>query len=372
MRIGLIAPPWLPVPPPAYGGTEQVVDALARALDAAGHHVEVFTTGEATCPVRREHVFEEAVRIRLGQSIPELYHVLGAYEALADRDVIHDHTVVGPMVAPLLGRPRVVTTSHGAFTDELRTIYAAMDDRVDVVAISYHQASQAHGVRIARVIHHGLDPDAYPPGDGAGGHLLFLGRMSPDKGVHRAIAVARAAGRRLLIAAKLQEPCEQRYFDEVVEPMLGDDVEYVGEADRDTKRELLAGAAALINPICWPEPFGLVMIEALASGTPVVAFPEGAAPEIVDHGTTGFVCRDEDEMVRAVARIERIDRGTCRTAFEDRFSAARMATEYLDLYEEVLGARPATSVPPRHPPGSIPPRRPPRHSNPGLVTSGTG
>lgn len=365
MRIGLIAPPWLPVPPPAYGGTEEVVDALARGLDAAGHDVTVFTTGEATCPVARGHVYQQAELVRLGQSIPELYHVLAAYDELADRDVIHDHTILGPTVAALLGRPEVVTTNHGPFTDELRAIYAAMGDRVAVVAISHHQAAGAGGVRIARVIHHGLLPDAYPPGDGAGGYLLFLGRMSPDKGVHRAIDVANAAGRRLLIAAKMQEPAEHRYFDEVVEPRLGGGAEYLGEVDHETKRRLLADAAALVNPISWPEPFGLVMIQALATGTPVIAFPEGAAPEIVDHGVTGFLCRDEDEMVQAVAQIERIARGTCRATFEGRFSATRMAAEHLELYEQLLCDQSPRSIPRRR-------RRPPRRSDPDLLSSGTG
>jgi len=339
MRIGLIAPPWLAVPPPCYGGTEEVVDTLARGLEKAGHRVQLFTTGDATCQVPKTFAYPEAERGRLGSTIPELYHTLCAYPALQDCDIIHDHTVAGLFVASLRDGPPVVTTNHGPFTKELSKIYRAVQDRVAIVAVSHHQASQAGGVRIARVIHHGLDPEAYQAGDGAGGYLLFLGRMSPDKGVHVAARVARAAGRRLLIAAKMQEPLERRYFDEKVEPLLNDDVVYLGEADRTTKKRLLADAEALINPIQWPEPFGLVMIEALASGTPVVAFPAGAAPEIVEDAVTGFLSHDESEMVQAVRRIGQVDRDSCRRRFVERFSARRMVQDHLDLYTEIVDSR---------------------------------
>lgn len=335
MRIGLIAPPWLPVPPPCYGGTEEVVDTLARGLQKAGHEVQLFTTGDAGCQVPKAYAYPEAERERLGATIPELYHTLYAYQALEDCDIIHDHTVAGLFVAGLVDLPPVVTTSHGPFTKELQEIYRAIQDRVAIVAISHDQASQAGKVHVARVIHHGLDPQVYAPGTGRGGYLLFLGRMNPDKGVHLAARVARAAGRRLVIAAKMQEPLEHRYFEEKVKPLLGDQIIYLGEADRPTKKQLLADAEALINPIQWPEPFGLVMIEALASGTPVIAFPQGAAPEIIDSGDTGFLCHDEYEMVGAVERLEEIDRKACRDSFEERFTAQRMVQDHLDLYAEM-------------------------------------
>lgn len=336
MRIGLIAPPWLPVPPPCYGGTEEVVDTLARGLKKAGDEVKLFTTGDAVCQVPKAYVYPEAERERLGATIPELYHTLSAYQALEDCDIIHDHTVAGLFVAALLDLPQVVTTNHGPFTTELQEIYMAVQDRVAIVAISHDQASQAGRVHVARVIHHGLDPQEYQPGAGAGGYLLFLGRMNPDKGVHVAARVALAAGRKLLIAAKMQEPLERRYFEDEVKPLLSDQIIYVGEADRPTKKRLLADAEALVNPIQWPEPFGLVMIEALASGTPVIAFPGGAAPEIIDHAGTGFLCHDELEMVQAVHRIDQLDRDCCRRSFVERFSATRMVEDHLDLYSKLI------------------------------------
>lgn len=358
MRIGLIAPPWLPVPPPSYGGTEEVVDVLARGLHRAGHEVRLFTTGDATCPVSRFHVFPEAVRERLNCSVPELYHVLAAYRALEGCDVIHDHTVAGPFVARSRGRS-IVTTNHNDFSEEIVEIYRWLEDGVAVVAVSHNQASRAGDIRIARIIHHGLDADDYRLGAGGGDYLLFLGRMDPTKGVHHAIASARAAGRRLLMAAKLQEASELAYFHDRIEPMLGGDVTYVGEVDRFTKRRLLAGADALINPITWPEPFGLVMVEALASGTPVVAFRQGAAPEIVDDGVNGYLCDDESDLVRALESVGEIDRQTVRHTFEQRFTAERMVRQHIELYEAMIEGHPGprgSGVPPAsapgHPPGA--------------------
>lgn len=344
LRIGLIAPPWLPVPPPCYGGTEEVIDLLATGLVAAGHDVRLFATGDSTCPVDRSYVYPEAERVRLGATVPELYHTLAAYQALGDCQIIHDHTVAGLFVAPQQTGPPVVTTSHGPFTHEMLEIYRAAQDRVAIVAISHDQASRSDGVAISRVIHHGIDPAKYPIGPGAGGYLLFLGRMSPDKGIHRAARVARAAGRRLMIAAKMQEPLEREYFEKQVKPLLGEDIIYVGEADRESKKELLADAVALINPIRWPEPFGLVMIEALASGTPVVTFSEGSAPEIVEDGINGFLCHDEAEMVESLERLDEIHRDVCRHSFEKRFSSQRMVADHMELYQELLASKSLSSA----------------------------
>lgn len=336
VRIGLIAPPWIPVPPPAYGGTEVVVDNLARGLAARGHDVRLFTVGESTCPVRRAFLFEHAVQ-PTGTSVAEAAHVLAAYEELADCDVIHDHTVVGPLTwARARQGPAIVTTNHGEFNTMTRLIYRAVGDRVAIVAISHSQRESAPEVHTAAVIHHGIDLDVYRYGPG-GDYFLFVGRMNPDKGVADAIRLARRAGRRLVIVSKMWEDVEQRYFEDQVRPLLGPDVELLAATTLDRKVELFQHAAALLNTIKWPEPFGLVMAEALACGTPVVGFPRGAAPEIVDHGSTGYLDFDEEALLRAP--IESIDRHACRAAAERRFSIDRMARDHERLYERVVAGR---------------------------------
>jgi glycosyltransferase involved in cell wall biosynthesis len=339
MRVGLVAPPWVPVPPVGYGGTELVIDVLARGLVARGHEVLLFTTGDATCPVPRAWVLEAAEGWRMGLSVLELRHVVHAYRAVADCDLVHDHTVLGPLYA---GRPAglpIVTTNHSPFDGETVDLYRAAAAHAVVVAISRSQADSAGDVPIGRVILHGLDVDAITPGAGDGGYFLFLGRMAHDKGVAEAARAARAVGARLVIAAKMRDPDELAYFEREVVPLLGHGVEFVGEVGTERKFELLRGARALVNPIQWREPFGLVMVEALAAGTPVVAFPAGAAPEIVDHGVTGFLCGDEAELSEALGKVDDLDRAAARAAAVARFSMDRMVADHVALYEDVLAGR---------------------------------
>lgn len=337
MRIGLIAPPWVPVPPPAYGGTELVIDNLARGLKELGHDVRLFTVGESTCPVPTEYLYREP-RAPIGLSIVESAHVVAAYEALADVDLIHDHTLLGPLVAGSAGvrRPPVVTTNHGPFTDETRPIWSAITEHASLICISHSQARASGSVPVSAVIHHGIDLDVHQPGPGGGDYLMFIGRMSADKGVHHAVQIARKSGRRLIMATKMREAGELEYFNRAVRPLLTVDDETPTEMPLRRRLALLQDATALLNPITWREPFGLVMAEALASGTPVLAFPNGAAPEIVDPGRTGFLCRDEDEMVEAIDRIKEIDRDQCRGAAERRFSLQRMARDHERFYRRVL------------------------------------
>lgn len=343
MRIGLIAPPWAPVPPIGYGGTEVVVDNLARGLQALGHDVRLFTVGDSTCPVPTSNLYDTAPR-PIGTTVEEAAHVLAAYEAMAEVDVIHDHTVLGPLLAawPRRGIPPVVSTHHGAFTGENRRIVREVARRAAVVAISHDQASRAPEIPIASVIHHGIDLATYRPGPGDGGYLLFLGRMSREKGIAAALRVAHRTGRRLMVVTKMRDASEIDYFTTVVEPMLAADDELLLEPTIEVRLDLLQHAEALINPIAWAEPFGLAMAEALASGTPVIGYGAGAAPEIVDHGSTGLLCHDEDDLSKAVGRIPFLDRGACRAAAEQRFSLARMVHDHVELYERVL-ANPAST-----------------------------
>lgn len=336
MKIGIIAPPWVAIPPRAYGGTEAVLDGLARGLQADGHSVLLYTTGDSTCPVPKAWTYEKAIGVGVaGESVIELRHSIEAYAAMrrAGVDVVHDHTLVGPVYAAhrVDGLP-IATTNHGPFLSDLHALYAALAGEVSIVAISHHQASTAGTVPIAAVIHHGLDVDAIELGAGDGGYALFLGRMTPEKGAHVAAAVARRAGVPLKIAAKMREPKEYEYFKVNVEPLLGDGIEHVGEVGGDEKRDLLANAMCLLNPIEWPEPFGMVMIEALACGTPVVTRANGAAPEIVDHGLTGFLCADEGELEVALGKVGDLERGSCRDAVVKRFSSARMVADHVVLF----------------------------------------
>lgn len=370
MRIGVLAPPWLAVPPSAYGGTESVVDALARGIAAAGHEVLLWTVGESRCPVPRGYLYERARTGDMGLASVELPHVLAGYAAFErwGADLVHDHSVCGPLVAPSVSRVRVVTTNHNRFDPGSNLVYRACADHVSIVAISHDQADHAEGVPISAVIHHGIDVDAYPVGDGLGDangpYVLCLARMAPEKGVHRAARIARRAGMRLLIAAKMHSVAERRYFHEVVEPLLGGGVEHLGEVGPRQKVRLLAGASALLNPIAWPEPFGLAMVEALACGTPVVAPAIGSVREVVDDGVTGYVCpienelrqnaddhvqvdgldgplrTDETVMVQRLMELDRLDRRSCRRVAQERFSTARMVSDHLALYERVLASEP--------------------------------
>jgi len=340
VRIAIITPPWVPVPPPAYGGTEAVLDNLARGLHTAGHQVLLYTTGDSTCSVPRAWIHPAAAgTVGMGTLI-EMRHVVNAYEAVTEwqADVVHDHTLVGPVYAERFGVP-VVTTNHGPFQSDLDDCYRAMGSSVSIIAISHRQAAAAGDIPIAAVIHHGLDVDRFPMGRGKGGYALFLGRMSADKGVHTAIRIARLARVPLKIAAKLREPAEQAYFDRAVAPLLNECVEYVGEVGGRQKLDLLANARCLLNPIAWPEPFGMVMIEALACGTPVVATPCGAVPEIVDDGITGFTRETETGLAAAVLDVGTLDRQLCRDVTARRFSSERMAADHIQLYRRLVAGR---------------------------------
>jgi glycosyltransferase involved in cell wall biosynthesis len=342
MKIGIVAPPWAPVPPPGYGGTESVVDRLARGFVSAGHEVLLWTTGDSTCPVPTGHVFDQAQGDRIGDAAVELRHLIRGYEALElwGADIVHDHTLIGPLYARHRPGVRVVTTNHGPFNGELFDLYRTIADTVPVIAISHDQASRVQDVRITAVIHHGLDPEMFFAGDGQGDefgpYFAFLGRMAPDKGVDGAARIARAAGVRLLIAAKMREPNERRFFHENVEPLLDERITYLGEVDAAERLRLLGGARALINPIRWPEPFGLVMIEALACGTPILSLREGSAPELIDDGVTGFICDSLEELTQRIDQVGGLDRAACRGVVEQRFSTQRMVADHLDLFERIL------------------------------------
>jgi glycosyltransferase involved in cell wall biosynthesis len=337
MRIGIVAPPWIPVPPRAYGGIESFIDTLARELDAMGHELLLAASGDSECPVRRVPGFPPSDPELMGVTTHELRHLIRAYASLADMDVVIENTLAGPIVARSARTRPVVTVAHGPFIPLVQELYRAASEGMSYVAISHHQASTAGDIPIARVIHHGIRAAEVPVGPG-GREACFLGRMHPDKGLPEAIRIAELAGVPLRIAAKMREPAEREYFDEVVRPLLGPNAEYLGELDTQEKYELVGQSSVLLNPIQWDEPFGLVMVESLATGTPVVATPRGSVPEIIDDGRTGFVRSSFDELAEAVSRAGDLDRAVCRADVEERFTSARMAREYVGLFEALLDA----------------------------------
>jgi glycosyltransferase involved in cell wall biosynthesis len=338
MKIGVVAPPWLTVPPGRYGGTENVIDGLCRGLQAAGHQVLLVATMGSRCPV-------PTIALRVdgdgNTATAEASYALRAYAALedADVDVIHDHTRTGFLLQNVFARDaRFFTTNHNLFDAERQLIYReAVDRGVGVVAISEHHASTARNAGIpTAVVHNGIDVNQIPIGKGDGGYAAVLSRMSPDKGVREAILIARNAGMPLRIAAKMQTSQEHQYFREWIYPLLGGDIEYVGEVGVRGKYELLGAAVALLNPIKWDEPFGLAMVEAMACGTPVLATKRGAAPEIITQGVTGKLRGQWSDLPADLERIHALDRAACRQEAEQRFGIDRMAAEYAALYQAAL------------------------------------
>ncbi|HET6877316.1 MAG TPA: glycosyltransferase [Jatrophihabitans sp.] len=346
MRIGLIAPPWAEVPPASFGTAETVVDNLARGLRAEGHEVALFCAGSSTCPVPRLSLFS-GPRGSATDTAEEAAHVLAAYAALDDFDVIHDHTTLGPLLVGAGGgpqHPQVVVTSHAEVTAAHRRVLAEATRHATVTAVSNSQARQARDVHISAVVHHGVDTARHLPGTGDGGYLLVVGPTSAGTGIHRAIRVARRSHRHLVLLTAMRNDAEQRYYERYVMPALDDDITVLVDPDEETRIDLERGAAALLNTVTTHEPFGLAMAEALAAATPVLSFETGAAPEIVDHARTGYLCRDEDDMAAAVAKLPRLDREACRTAAVTRFSRARMTEQYLGVYDAVLSGSPIRSA----------------------------
>jgi glycosyltransferase involved in cell wall biosynthesis len=332
-----VSTPFASVPPRGYGGTELVVAELERGLVAAGHEVTLFATGDSEGADVR-WVYERPVWPIDPRA--ELEHCRAAAHAIARGrfDLVHAHAPALLRWERLLGAP-VVHTLHHARDERLLQIYVRHPG-VHYVAISRRQAELVPELA-CEVIHHGLDPDAFPAGEGQGGHVLFLGRLSHCKGLDRAVRAAADAGLELVVAGAVHpEPDDPPGWSEQVRALLARrGVRSVGPVGGEAKRELLAGARALVMPIRWEEPFGLVMIEAMLCGTPVVATRLGAAPEIVEDGRTGFLVDGDDALGPALRRAAALDRSRCRRRARERFGAARMVADHERLYRAATGAR---------------------------------
>jgi len=333
----MVAPPWYPVPPDGYGGIEQVCADLANGLVALGHEVVLVATGGGETAADDVATFEEppdGLGTADGARV-EMLHAARASEKLSERnvDLVHDHSFAGPLVAAFRDVPTVIT-AHGPIEDTTAELYASVDG-VSLVAISESQRNSRPSLPWVATVHNGIAVETYPFTGDKDDFFLFLGRMHPTKGAHVAIEIARRAGVSIVLAAKCTEPSEHEYFERFVEPLLGSDARFIGTADAHDKRDLLRRARALVFPIDWEEPFGLVMIEAMACGTPVLATRRGSVPEVVVDGETGFVREDPWELITAAAALDEIDPGTCRRHVEAAFSTAAMVTGYEAAYRSV-------------------------------------
>lgn len=339
MRIAVVSPLYESVPPKLYGGTERVVHWLTEELVAMGHDVTLFASGDSKTSARLVAPCERALRLDKCAD-PLAWHILMLDMVSQQRfDIVHFH--IDYMHFPLSRCSGIshVTTLHGRLDlPELAPLYRRFRD-VPVVSISHAQRKPLPWAAWQATVHHGLPPNLHSLGRGEGDYLLFLGRISPEKRPDRAIEIAIRSRRPLKIAAKV-DVADQEYFETRIRPLLNHPlIEYIGEVGQQQKNELLCGAQALLFPIDWPEPFGIVLIEAMACGTPVIAFPHGSVPEIVRDGVTGLLARCVDEAVLAVKQIHRIDRRACRNVFERHFDSSRMAREYLKVYERLAEGR---------------------------------
>ena len=339
MKIAQIAPLVESVPPRFYGGTERVVSWLTEELVAQGHDVTLFASGDSQTAAKLCPVVPRALRLDgIHNSQPYNAIVLDRVAGrMAEFDVLHFH--IDFFHYPIFRRmaAKTLTTLHGRQDlPELPNIYRAFP-HMPLVSISDDQRKPVPPVNWMGTVYHGLPERKFREGNGSGGYLAFLGRICPDKGPLEAIEIAARAGMKLKVAAKV-DPVDQAYFEQVVQPVLAKSphVEFIGEIDDGAKQEFLGNARGLLFPICWPEPFGLVMIEAMACGTPVVAFRHGAVPEVLEDGLTGFVVRTVDEAAAAVTRLHQLFRPTIRSRFEERFSVRAMAREYCRIYRRLV------------------------------------
>jgi glycosyltransferase involved in cell wall biosynthesis len=340
MKIAILSPAWFPVPPPGYGGIELVVSLLADGLVEAGHDVTLFASGDSHTQAELAFVYERAPSDLIGRTLPELRHALAGYVRAGEFDIVNDHS--GPLGAVLGGTVEtpVVHTVHGPLDGEDGEVYelvARASPQVGLVSLSLNQRRLKRDLPWIANCPNAVDLSLYPAKPHKGDYLLFLGRMSADKGCHRAIAVAMELGLPLKIAGKSRDRGERQYFADFVEPHLGHHgIEYFGEVSHGQKVELLQDARATLFPIDWEEPFGLVMIESMACGTPVIATRHGAVPEVIEHGRGGIIVDHFREMPAALEAADELDPLECRRYVEERFAPERMVADYVDVYQTAL------------------------------------
>ncbi len=340
MRIAQIAPLIERVPPVTYGGTERVVHVLTEELVRRGHEVTLFASGDSITSATLRSVFPRALReARLkdtvyGVSNWTLLSAGVAYAAQNDFDVIHDHMIPFTMPTATLAKTPVVATMHGAFTVETRRMFQTLRGP-NIVTISNAQLFGAADINHAGTVYNGLPMKDYVFSDVPDDYLLYVGRISMEKGVHLAIDVANELDMPLIIAAKV-DTADRDYFREYIEPRLSSRIRWIGEVDEQKRNELMSKAKCFLHPVLWREPFGLTIIEAMACGCPVVAMRRGSIPELIEHGKTGFVVDGVEEMMEAVESINSIDRNYCRLYALEHFNEKRMADGYEEIYRRLI------------------------------------
>jgi glycosyltransferase involved in cell wall biosynthesis len=340
MKVAVLAPPWFAVPPTGYGGIEWIVWLLADGLTERGHDVTLFASGDSRTKATLSWVFEHAPSDQIGRAVPDLRHILACYERAGEFDVINDHTgLVGAVLGGLLETP-VVHTVHGPLDGEPGEVYERIGKvapKVGLISISLNQRRPKPDLNWVANVPNALDLEHYPCKPHRGDYLLFLGRMNHEKGAHRAVAVAMELGLPLKLAGKVHEAKEREYFTEFIEPHLGDGIEYLGEVNHGTKVELLQNARCTLFPIEWEEPFGLVMIESMACGTPVIATRHGAVPEVIGDERGGVIVDHWREIPAALERADAIEPVECRRYAEEQFAPERMVEDYENAYLQAIG-----------------------------------
>jgi len=343
MRIAQIAPLWERVPPPAYGGVELVVGLLTDELVRRGHEVTLFASGDSISLAKILSVHPRALRLDFtikDYSIYEMLNIASAYERADEFDIIHSHVGHGPVACAKLVKTPTVHTLHGIFTPDNEKIFSYGKNQ-PYVSISNAQREPRLGLNYVSTVYNGIDVSSYkfhaqpedPP------YLAFLGRISPEKGTHLAIEIAKLAGWHLKMAGKI-DAVDVEYFEKEIKPQIdGKQIEYLGEANHEQKNALMGGAIATLFPITWREPFGLVMVESMASGTPVIAMKLGSTEEVISHGKTGLLCNNTQEFINAIEQITKLDRYACRKYVENHFSIQQMTDGYEAVYQQVIAEK---------------------------------
>jgi glycosyltransferase involved in cell wall biosynthesis len=341
MKIAQVSPLYERVPPKLYGGTERVVSYLTEELVAQGHDVTLFASGDSLTKARLVASCSHALRLAQHVFDPLAHHFVQLEQVFAQAgafDVIHFHNDY--LHYPLSRRQHTphVTTLHGRLDmPELGPLYEMFSD-IPVVSISNAQRKPLPCANWQGTVYHGLPTNLYTCREEPGSYLAFLGRICPEKRLDRAIRIAQKFGMELKVAAKV-DAADQHYYGDVIKPLLDERcVDFIGEVDEQMKQEFLCNAYALLLPIDWPEPFGLVIVEAMSCGTPVIAYRQGSIPELIEDGVTGFIVENVDEAVQALQKIPEVDRRQCRARFEERFSVTRMAQDYVAIYERLVNA----------------------------------